>query len=344
MFPASSESDKKMIDPNEAQALTSMPSGQLDGSNNTRLGPPEKAKYFEMGDSVVSYDPQLNSDGEALYHFLLSESTPSPFLRISCRGSKFNFCIDIVPYYGPVVLWSVADNELAYRGSMESKAEGSTFIGSQAAKAWKVRRKAWERWGGNPPPWYHWHAATDTAVNITTDGSDAHLDGLRSSKSLRQWADEYCASPKVMKEFVFKKVVYGWDLKKLEDNIRSTIKSSPCLYDGIISITLIRYRSIVRIRPGPDPANLKSVLRKLLSLLLFRVRDGGRWEVCGSACEWVPATSFRAQGYVQTPTGPKAILWENEDDWLKYWKNDIIRAVTDQYHSSIPLNNGFFGF
>jgi hypothetical protein len=32
------------------------------------------------------------------------------------------------------------------------------------------------------------------------------MDGLRSSKTLRQWADEYCASPKHLKEFVYEKV------------------------------------------------------------------------------------------------------------------------------------------
>jgi len=308
-----------------------------------------------VGNSVLSYDPRLNSDGEALYHFLLSEATPSPFLRISCRGgSKFNFCIDIVPYNGPVVLWSVADNELAYRGSLDRKSEGSTFIGKQAAKTWKVRRKAWERWGQGPPPW----DCAVTGVNIT-DGSDAHLDGLRSSKSLRQWVDEYCASPKVMKEFVFKKVVYGWDLKQIEDGIRSTIKSSPSSYDGNVSIKFVRHASKVRIRP--DPATFsESVRRKLLPSLVESLlfRDGGRWEVCGSACEWVPATTPsaqgsttrplpqrpRSQGHVLTPTDPRAIFWENEDDWVKHWKDDIIRAVNGEYHSPTPLNNGFVGF
>jgi hypothetical protein len=32
------------------------------------------------------------------------------------------------------------------------------------------------------------------------------VDGLRSSKTLREWADDYCASPKYLKEFVYEKV------------------------------------------------------------------------------------------------------------------------------------------
>lgn len=32
------------------------------------------------------------------------------------------------------------------------------------------------------------------------------LNVLQSSQTLRQWADEYCASPKYLKEFVYEKV------------------------------------------------------------------------------------------------------------------------------------------
>lgn len=49
------------------------------------------------------------------------------------------------------------------------------------------------------PPW------------LTPDGADPLVlpdttRTLASSKSLRAWADEYCASPKRLKEFVFTKV------------------------------------------------------------------------------------------------------------------------------------------
>ena len=38
--------------------------------------------------------------------------------------------------------------------------------------------------------------------------STAEKDTLRSSKTLRQWADEYCQSPKQLKEFVYTKVMH----------------------------------------------------------------------------------------------------------------------------------------
>jgi hypothetical protein len=171
--------------------------------------------------------------GEALYRFLLSQATSSPSHRISCRGTHtevrsrwvtgrdndgrsqsrqetytetitdFDFCIDIVPN-GPVtpVQWSVADDEPAYRGLMVREFEGSAGTGRQVAKRKEIKcYKEWEekRKGLGLPPWVD--------KNII-NGSSAHLDGLRSSKTLRQWADEYCASPKYLKEFVYKKVLF----------------------------------------------------------------------------------------------------------------------------------------
>jgi hypothetical protein len=175
--------------------------------------------------------------GEALYRFLLSQATTSsPSHRISCRGSHeevqqrwvtgrdndgrsrsrqetytetitdFDFCFDIVPK-SPVtpIQWSVADDEPAYRGLMVLEFEGSAGTGRQVAKRKEIKiYKEWKekRNGLGLPPWV---SRTD---NNITDGSSVHLDGLRSSKTLRQWADDYCASPKYLKEFVYKKVLF----------------------------------------------------------------------------------------------------------------------------------------
>ena len=62
-------------------------------------------------------------------------------------------------------------------------------------KEWEEKRKDL----GLPP----WVSRVDNNI-----GSSAHLDGLMSSKTLRQWADEYCASPKKMKEFAYQKVLF----------------------------------------------------------------------------------------------------------------------------------------
>ena len=174
--------------------------------------------------------------GEALYRFLLSQATSSPSHRITCRGTHtevrqrwvtgrdndgrsrsrqetytetitdFDFCFDIAPTHPVIpVQWSVADDEPAYRGLMVREFEGSTGTGKQVAKRKEIKSyKEWEekRKGLGLPPW------VSRVDNYITDGSSAHLDGLRSSKTLRQWADDYCASPKYLKEFVYKKVPF----------------------------------------------------------------------------------------------------------------------------------------
>ena len=83
--------------------------------------------------------------------------------------------------------------------------EGSAGTGRQVAKRKEIKRyKEWEvkRKGLGLPPW------VSRVDNNIINGSSADLDGLRSSKTLRQWADEYCASPKYLKEFVYKKVLF----------------------------------------------------------------------------------------------------------------------------------------
>ena len=83
--------------------------------------------------------------------------------------------------------------------------EGPANTGRQVAKRKEIKcYKEWEekRKGLGLPPW------VSRVDNNFTDESSTHLDGLRSSKTLRQWADEYCASPKYLKEFVYKKVLF----------------------------------------------------------------------------------------------------------------------------------------
>jgi len=273
--------------------------------------------------------------------------------------------------------WSVEDDEPAYRGLMVREFEGSAGTGRQVAKGQKLKSyKEWEkkRSGLGLPPWVR---EEDTHI---TDGSTAPLDGLKSSKTIRQWADEYCASPKYLKEFLYEKVLYGWDMDQIESAIRSKIESSP--YDGTIEIDFTLYRSEVYIRA--DNAVSRMLSRKwfkaLSTILLvfpfiwlfkrFHSRGAGRWEVCGGAYplkQWVPLdpgeeidsdqlppydpssaskktkkshTTRQSSRYIQTPTGPKKLLGTTEGEWFKSWEGAIARAVINRYQSSTPLRKG----
>lgn len=166
------------------------------------------------------------STGEALYRFLLSQSAKPPSLLLHCRGTHsetrhrhvnyrnrdgtssvrreshtetvtdFDFLIDVGQHILPhVTHWSGADSDPLYRGRMVREVEENGI----RHKVKGSTRKAFRRWlderdaAGIPP----WHSRT----SVVQDGQV-----FKSSKSLREWADEYCASPKHLKEFVYDKV------------------------------------------------------------------------------------------------------------------------------------------
>ena len=89
------------------------------------------------------------------------------------------------------------DDIPAFRGRMFKQIEASDGSGPRKSKA--SERKAYKKWikerdAKGLPPWQSW----------STTPSDA--DFLRSSKTLRAWADEYCASNLMLKEFSYEKV------------------------------------------------------------------------------------------------------------------------------------------
>jgi hypothetical protein len=189
------------------------------------------------------------NSGEALYRFLLAQSHTPPTYHLHIRGhhmetktrlvthnhhshhdhhhgthSKiktetytetivdFDFRIDLTsniitdPQFAPVQ-WSVHDDEPAYRGKMFQQVEdpsedlGATVKRKATRKVLK-RYRAWfkERDAKGLPPW------TNGSFAQTAGGSE-----LKSSRTVRQWCDDYCASDKLLKEFVYTKVISQLD-------------------------------------------------------------------------------------------------------------------------------------
>ncbi|KAF8227427.1 hypothetical protein L208DRAFT_1296697 [Tricholoma matsutake] len=360
----------------------------LDGLPGELQLPPEfstyHADYFEVGNGdIVSHDSHLNTDGEALYRFLLAQADNSPSLQLHCRGTHsehrtrwitehnsrghhesrretytetvtdFDFCIEVGP--GSTVRpthWSVADSEPAYRGLMVREVEEPT--GKRLAK--QAEKKAHGRWSEERkarglPPWV-------TSMDGSTDGMSDDARPLRSSKTLRQWADEYCASPKYLKEFVYKKATYGWNLQKLESAVRASINTSR--YWGHVEVQFTTRGSNVYIRPDNRLSTmLSNKWLKFLSILLlifpfiwlfkrYNSRGGGRWEVCGGAYalkRWelvdrtqaVPTRFISSPRIIQTPQGAAKLIGVREGEWLMRWEGTIIRAVLGNYQSSTPI-------
>lgn len=179
--------------------------------------------------------------GEALYRFLLSHASKPPSIRLRCKGTHsetrtrvvsykkrgqerkrketytetvtdFDFMVDIgrsIPTSPGVVHWSVPDEQPAYRGKMAREVE----LGSDDGL--KHRRKAtiseicmfhaWEnerREKGLPP----WVGREPLCHDNSNSMALRESRELMSSKTLRSWADEYCASKKYLKEFSYEKV------------------------------------------------------------------------------------------------------------------------------------------
>lgn len=329
---------------------------------------PYEAEYFEVGnEDICSHDPHLNSDGEALYRFILARAQRPPFLRVHITGTHtehktrwvtrsgndgrsrqelenysenvtdFSFCIDIKPVVyttrtsdGSVggqipidpVHWSVADHVPAYRGKMvkeveETKVPGLGAVRRERRKCKRKERKVRERWqeeiqGKGLPPWCEeYEVDFESISSLALSGSNSNpwveslaeveRNPLRSSKTIRQWADDYCASPKKLKEFVYIQELYGWNIQQIESAIRTTILATP--YNGDLDIQFTKYRSRIYIRPDNRLSRmLSNKWLKFISIILFiypfiwlfkrfHSRGGGRWEVCGGAYplkRWVP--------------------------------------------------------
>jgi len=239
---------------------------------------------------------------------------------------------DTVPIH-----WSVADNEPVYRGRMVRRVESPTTRGSislpeddlpllapdhlshtatQCRRASRRESNDYSEWikqrtRRGIPPWTsvpglangQWSQATVLAAAHSTKLVFSDLPStFNSSKALRHWADSYCSSPKLLKEFVYTKLLYGWDLIQLESAIRSTIALAP--YHGDIQVSFTPINSKIYIRSSNRLSRtLSNKWLKFISILLFiypfiwlfkrfHPRGGGKWEVCGSAYalkRWIPS-------------------------------------------------------
>nr|GAT44169.1 predicted protein [Mycena chlorophos] len=349
------------------------------------LPPPEftpyQAESFQTSDGcTVSHDGHLNTDGEALYRFLLSESTKHPVFQLHCSGSHsetryrrvdhresdgrirtrtesftetiqdFNFYIDASNLAGPIH-WSVDDLEPAYRGAMVREVETSEGNCRTTKRSENKRFKAWveDRTARGLPPWVGSGAAFAQGMSL-----DAPV--LRSSKTLRQWADIYCASPKILKEFVYEKVVYGWNIRQLENAVRAVIVAAP--YRGDITVEFITSANKVYVRPDNRLSRLLSnKWFKFLTIILlifpfiwlfkrFHAQGGGTWSVCGGAYSlksWAHEEPEPTDGSVSKtvasssadPSPPsRRLVGTTEGAWFRRWQSTIGRAVVTRFQNS----------
>ncbi|KAG8829649.1 hypothetical protein FRC17_006237 [Serendipita sp. 399] len=203
--------------------------------------------------------------------------------------------------------WTVADEEPAYRGKMVWEKDIQDGMSLERKSTRRKENKSYKKWTtfkkqSGLAPWVPMALRDPESEGVRYSGHGLLPlnTNLRSSRSVRNWADDYCGSHKVLKEFVFEKVVYGWNMAALEQSIITLIKST--YYSGDLSVTFQTTGNKVYIRP--DNWLSRSLSHWWVKLLLwitliypfvwlfkrFATNGGGVWKVAGAAYplkEWV---------------------------------------------------------
>ncbi|KAG8712347.1 hypothetical protein FRC08_014725 [Ceratobasidium sp. 394] len=198
---------------------------------------------------------------------------------------------------------------------------------------------------------------------------------MRSELSLRQWADRYCASHKSLKEFSFRKVVYGWNFEQLTEAIRAAIRHGSSVPNQTVTVKFSTSADTIDVRPSTSFSRALSKTWVVVILWIFliypfiwlyrRVR-GGRWEVAGFAfplrawkhCDGSfpgeSATNYRAKTagdganvtsgdgtdgriLAESARGVCQLVGVCEGDWFQTWESTIIHCVIMRVRESAPL-------
>ncbi|KAI0322628.1 hypothetical protein OF83DRAFT_1161020 [Amylostereum chailletii] len=339
------------------------------------FAPYQAEHWISNNRTIISHDPHLNKDGEALYRFLLSQAREKPNYVLHCRGSHsethtryvqhtnsrgqtetrresdqvqvtdFDWCLDLTQFLLPDnTLWTAPDNEPVYRGQ-NSRALG---VGRERVRAPKptvnaLKKLLQHRQRLGLPPWVG-------SVDVSQpENGDRELEASipfaqevpLSSWTLRQWANDYCSSPKIFKEFAFEKIVYGWNTESLTMAVRNLITATT--YRGDIQVEFETSLSKVVVRPDTRLSRALSNgwLKFLLIITLiypfiwlfqtFHPQGSGRWTVAGSAYALKRANRADLQTKTRTTEGL------TERAWFSTYASTMRRLVYSRVISTKPV-------
>jgi len=295
--------------------------------------------------------------------------------------TDFDFIIDLTHLLwlakDKVEIWTVDDTQPAYRGSMYQQtvvprshhglnneedrfpllAEAEDARGmSHKRRPKRQERKAHKQWAKHRvdnglAPWA-------TPVQYYSENGEIFLDNgasqpLRSALTVRAWADDYCASDKILKEFQFRKVPYGWNMTALTAAVQEVIRSAH--YSGTPAVSFDLTASKITIKPSTRLSRTLSnpYLKALLWVLLiypfiwlyrrYHKRGGGRWEVCGAAYALkrqeptVMVNEGQPEEQEERDGDHRKGLGTKEGEWFKLWEGTIFQAVKTRVQSQEPL-------
>lgn len=193
----------------------------------------EPKKHSIRNGKVVSHDAHLNSDAEALYQWLLSESSlpPKPMLELEGthrvtenvreNGKNVTRTNTVTDFHLTFDLseFLVFAMVLAQGRSADGPNSGRCVI----AVGPEVKRRRGTRMA-------KLGAADEEAVN--------------ARKTIRDWCDDYVRNPAYCKEFTLNKVVTGLDEQYIRKHLEMVIRSTN--YRGNIRVTFpVSNRSVI---------------------------------------------------------------------------------------------------
>lgn len=221
--------------------------------------------------------------------------------------------------------------------------------------------------------WKYQYAAHCPSVGSQGDGP---RELQAPAKNLRGWADDYCSSKKMLKEFNFHKTVHGWNFGELEEAVHGTVMRNWMRPGNVPTIKVTVQSDVVSIRPDNWLSRMLS--RRFVKFLLwvflvyplviwpfkrFGRGGGGEWRVAGAAyalAKWVHLEDSQvgetADQYGQrapkipslralrtTPRGVSRLEGVREGEWFREWEHTIASCVQQRRISSDPLTVPFTG-
>lgn len=202
---------------------------------------------------ITSHDAHLNSDGEALYRFLMDQNTIFPTYACMIKGSHteeersweyrngknhetrssrtvidFEFKIDMT--FG---VWDLKQGNLKVVPPGESIYRGGRFKDSGVVRS----------------------EATGNLV-YAAGTSGEHVDGGIGLETVRDICYRYCNDKSTLKEFVMKKTTPGYDEDRLRAVFQDAVRSTG--YIGDLDITFVHTRHKVIIQPDNKLSRLRT--------------------------------------------------------------------------------------
>ncbi|KAI5811580.1 hypothetical protein DFH27DRAFT_474922 [Peziza echinospora] len=210
---------------------------------------PETHAHY-LNEHLVTHDPHLNTDGEALYRFLLEQIYNPPRQLVKIHGyhhkdspkytrhsdgsmsttwerkkvDDFLFSFDLSPALEQVVLESLG------KLPPGEKAKGLLKVVGDEEKVYRGGRN---------------NLAMDLESQSIFGGPPEIPDSL---VTIREWADRYCHLPTTLKEFVVRKPITNLDETLLKQLIQESIRETTN-FKGKIDVTFPKTHHKIAVYP-----------------------------------------------------------------------------------------------